>query len=60
MIVKSGRLYLWYNKISDKELIIKVGSGSGSAEFVEIDQTDLVDEQLDALVSVTTESNYEL
>lgn len=60
MIVKNGRLFLWYNDISTKELIIKVGSGSDSSEYVEIDQTDLVDENLDATVKVTTEANYNL
>lgn len=60
MIVKNGRLYLWYNDISTKELIIKVGSGSGSSEYVEIDQTGLVDESTDATVKVTTEANYDL
>lgn len=60
MIVKNGRLYLWYNDISTKELIIKVGSGSSSSEYVEIDQTDLVDESTHATVKVTTEANYDL
>jgi hypothetical protein len=60
MIVKNGRLYLWYNTISSKELIIRVGSGSGSMEFLEIDQTTLADENLNALISVTTEENYNL
>ncbi len=58
MIVKSGRLYLWKNKISDDELIIKVGTGMGSAEYVEIDQTDLESEITEAQVLVTSEAEY--
>lgn len=59
MIVKSGRLYLWKNDISDKELIIKVGSGSGTKEYVEIEQTTLLDEENNASVEITSESDYE-
>jgi hypothetical protein len=59
MIVKNGRLYLWRNDISNKELIIRVGSGSGSTEYVEIDQTSLADEK-EAEVKVTTEEGYGL
>ena len=58
MIVKSGRLYLWQNQIAGKELIIKVGTGSNSSEYVEIDQTELVDYVSTPTITVTSEDEY--
>ena len=58
MIVKSGRLYLWQNQIAGKELIVKIGTGYSSSEYVEIDQTDLSNQVNTADVSVTTEDEY--
>jgi len=59
MIVKSGRLFLWRNNISEKELIVKVGTGVSSDEYVEIDQTVLSDEIVDAEVKLAKEQDYE-
>ena len=60
MIVKNGRLYLWNNDISTKELIIKVGTAEGSSEYLEIDQTALAHVQDNATVTITTEAGYNL
>jgi hypothetical protein len=57
MIVKTGRLYLWKNDISTKELILKVGTGSSDNEYVEIDQTEL-ESPVDATITVATEALY--
>ena len=58
MIVKSGRLYLWQNQISGKELIIKVGTGSNSSEYVEIDQTELAQVVTSPTITLTSEDEY--
>ena len=41
MIVKSGRIYLWENNISEANLYIQVGEGGNTNQQVKISDTKL-------------------
>lgn len=58
MIVKDGRLYLWNNTIAGKELIIKVGTGTGTNDFVRVEQTELERVISDAAIEVTSQDEF--
>lgn len=59
MIVKSGRLYLWKNDISNSEIIVKVGTGTGTNDYVQITDSDMANEVANATIHVTNEASYD-